>query len=144
MEAPARRHWIHGRPVEYLLNIYWVDTVNGGTGSGWSNFGAQIAMGKNTGNELMSREIGRAFSLTHTDGNANFDVMNVMASASNTRQLMTEGQLFRAHLNPSSVLNILYQARPGELTRACSFGDSGSLCPVIQKRIWADGSFSAN
>ena len=126
------------------LNIYWVDTVNGGTGSGWSNFGAQIAMGKNTGDELLSHEIGHAFSLTHTDGNANFDGMNVMASASNTRQFMTEGQLFRAHLNPSSVLNILYQARPGELTRACSFGDSGSLCPVIQKRIWADGSFSAN
>lgn len=126
------------------LNIYWVDTVNGGTGSGWSNFGAQIAMGKNTGDELLSHEIGHAFSLTHTDGNANFDVTNIMASASNTRQFITEGQLFRAHLNPGSVLNILYNARSGELTRVCNFGDGGSLCPVIQKRIWADGTFSAN
>lgn len=46
------------------LNIYWVDTVNGGTGSGWSNFGAQIVMGRNSGDELLSHEIGHAFSLT--------------------------------------------------------------------------------
>lgn len=126
------------------LNIYWVDTVNGGTGRGWSNFGAQIVMGRNTGDELLSHEIGHALSLTHTDGNANFDVTNIMASASNTRQYVTEGQLFRSHLNPTSVLNALYNARPGEMTRTCSFGDSGPLCPAIQKRIWADGSFPAN
>jgi hypothetical protein len=126
------------------LNIYWVDTVNGATTSGWSNFGAQIAMGRNTGDELLSHEIGHAFSLTHTDGNANFDVNNVMASASNTRQFVTEGQLFRAHLNPSSVLNALYNARPGQLTRNCSFADTGSLCPSIFRRLWADGAFPAN
>ncbi|MGH9361050.1 MAG: hypothetical protein ACRD2T_03980, partial [Thermoanaerobaculia bacterium] len=125
-------------------NIYWVDTVNGGTGTGWSNFGAQIAMGRNTGDELLSHEIGHAFSLTHTDGNANFDVENVMASASNTRQFVTEGQLFRAHLNPSSGINALYNARPGQITRNCSFGATGPLCPVIQRRLWADGAFPAN
>jgi hypothetical protein len=126
------------------INIYWVDTVNGATTSGWSNFGAQIAMGRNTGDELLSHEIGHAFSLTHTDGNANFDVNNVMASASNTRQFLTEGQLFRAHLNPTSGLNALYNARPGELTRSCSFGDATPICPSIFRRLWADGAFPAN
>jgi len=118
------------------LNIYWVDTVCGGIGSGWSNFGAQVVMGKNTGDELLSYEIGHAFSLTHTDGNANFDATNVMGSAGNTRQFMTEVQLFRAHLNPSSGWNILCQARPEELTRACSFGDSGSLCIKAAEGLW--------
>jgi hypothetical protein len=126
------------------LNIYWVDTVNGGTGTGWSNFGAQIVMGRNTGDELLSHEIGHAFSLTHTNGDANFNVENIMASASNTRQFITEGQLFRAHLNPTSILNALYNARPGEITRNCSYAASGPLCPVIQKRIWADGTFPPN
>lgn len=126
------------------VNIYWVDTVNGGTGSGWSNFGAQIVMGKNTGDELLSHELGHALSLTHTNGDSNFDTTNIMASASNIRQYVTEGQLFRAHLNPSSVLNALYHARPGELTRSCAYGDAGPFCPLIQRRIWDDGTFPAN
>jgi hypothetical protein len=126
------------------LNIYWVDTVNGATTSGWSNFGAQIAMGRNTGDELLSHEIGHAFSLTHTDGSGNFDDTNIMDSASNTRQFATEGQLFRAHLNPGSILNVVYNARPGQLTRACNFGDASALCPAIQRRLWADGTFPAN
>ncbi len=126
------------------LNIYWVETVNGGTGTGWSNFGAQIAMGKNTGDELLSHEIGHAFSLTHVNGDANFNVENIMHSASNTRQYITEGQLFRAHLNPSSILNSVYNARPGELTRNCGYSAATSLCPAIQKRLWADGGFPPN
>jgi len=126
------------------LNIYWVDTVNGGTGTGWSNFGAQVAMGRATGDELLSHETGHSFSLTHTDGNADFNDENVMWSASNVRQYLTEGQLVRAHLNPSSSLNALYHARPGEVARNCNFGDSGPTCPLIQKRIWADGSFPPN
>jgi hypothetical protein len=127
------------------LNIYWVDTVNGGTGNGWSNFGAQIAMGKNTGDELLSHEIGHAFSLTHVDGDANFNVENIMFSASNTRQYATEGQLFRAHLNPTSILDAVYNARPGELTRNCTYSNTATaFCPAIQKRLWADGGFPAN
>jgi hypothetical protein len=126
------------------LNIYWVDTVNGATGNGWSNFGAQIAMGRNSGDELLSHEIGHAFSLTHTNGDPNFDVQNIMASFSNTRQYISEGQLFRSHVNPTSVLNSLYNARPGEIIRSCLYGSNDALCPAIHKRIWADGSFPAN
>jgi hypothetical protein len=126
------------------LNIYWVDTVNGATTNGWSNFGAQIAMGRQSGDELLSHEIGHAFSLTHTDGNGNFNDENIMWSASNVREFITEGQLFRAHLNPGSIINAVYNARPGETTRNCGFGAAGPLCPVIEKRIWADGGFAAN
>jgi hypothetical protein len=126
------------------LNIYWVNTVNGLTTNGWSNFGAQVAMGANSGDELLSHEIGHAFSLTHSDGNANFNTTNVMWSASNNRQFLSEGQLFRAHLNPSSILNAVYAARPGEITRNCNFGDASNACPAIQRRLWADGVFPAN
>ena len=127
------------------LNIYWVDTVNGATTSGWSNFGAQIAMGRNSGDELLSHEIGHAFSLTHTDGvPASFNVENVMWSASSTRTYLTEGQLFRAHLTPSSILNAVYNARAGETMRTCAFSAGAPSCPAIAKRIWADGAFPAN
>jgi len=126
------------------LNIYWVDTVNGGTGNGWSNFGAQIAMGRNTGDELLSHEIGHALSLTHTDTDARFNDENIMWSASNVRQFITEGQLFRAHLDPSSVLNALYAARPGETQRNCGYTADAPNCPSIAKRLWADGGFPAN
>ncbi|MBT8438676.1 MAG: hypothetical protein KJO91_03035 [Gammaproteobacteria bacterium] len=125
------------------LNIYWVDTVNGSTTTGWSNFGPQIVMGRNTGDELLSHEIGHAFSLTHTNGVANFDQTNIMHNASNTREFITEGQLFRAHLDPDSILNLVYGARPGEITRNCGFNGS-SLCPDSDRRLWADGAFSAN
>ncbi|MBM3797463.1 MAG: hypothetical protein FJW31_26210 [Acidobacteria bacterium] len=126
------------------LNIYWVDTVNGATTSGWSNFGNQIAMGRNSGDELLSHETGHAFSLTHVDGNANFNQENVMHSASNTRQFLTEGQLFRAHVNTGSILNATYNARPGEPTRSCNFSANTAECPASQRRLWADGGFPAN
>lgn len=127
------------------LNIYWVDTVNGLTTNGWSNFGAQVVMGRNSGDELLSHEIGHAFSLTHTDGvPASFNVENVMWSASSTRTFLTEGQLFRAHLNPGSILNAVYNARPGEITRSCGFNAGAPNCPASAKRIWADGTFPAN
>lgn len=127
------------------LNIYWVDTVDGGTGTGWSNFGAQIAMGKNTGDELLSHEIGHSFSLTHVDADGNFNDQNIMHSASNNRQFATEGQLFRAHLGPTSILNAVYNARPGELARTCIYSNSSTPpCPAIQRRLWADGSLPPN
>jgi hypothetical protein len=126
------------------LNIYWVDTVNGLTTNGWSNFGAQIAIGRNSGDELLSHEIGHAFSLTHTDADSNFDDTNVMWSASNRRQYLTEGQLFRAHLDPTSILNDVYDARPGETTRSCPYAPPSESCPAIDRRLWADGTFPPN
>ena len=68
-----------------------------------------------------------------------------MSNASNTRQYITEGQLFRSHLNPNSILNELYNARPDEFTRTCDDSIMAMpICPAIQKRIWADGRIPPN
>ena len=128
------------------INIYWVDTVDGGTGRGnacaiGSDF---VAMGSATGLELLSHELGHDFALQHVDGQASFDQTNIMHSASNTRQFITEGQLFRTHLRTDSALNSVYNARPGLPTRNCGHGQADSQCPALVKRIWADGTFPAN
>ncbi len=128
------------------INIYWVDTVDGGTGSGQacvlgSDF---VAMGSSTGSELLSHELGHDFALEHVNGQATFDMTNIMHSASITRQFITEGQLFRAHLGTISALNSLYAARPGLPTRDCAHNAASNQCPSINKRIWADGAVPAN
>jgi hypothetical protein len=97
------------------LNIYWVNTVNGNTGTGVSNFDAQIAMGQQTGDELLVHEIGHALDLRHINTTApddfnppnvlaQFDNTNIMHNASNVRAFITEGQTVRMHWNPSSIV----------------------------------------
>lgn len=128
------------------INVYWVNTVDGGTGRGQAcQIGSDfVAMGANTGDELLSHELGHDFALQHVDGQATFDQTNIMHSASSTREFITEGQLFRAHLRTNSALNFLYAARPGLPTRNCAHNDATDQCPRINKRIWADGAFPAN
>lgn len=128
------------------INIYWVDTVDGGTGRGnacaiGSDF---VAIGSANGLELLSHELGHDFALQHIDGQATFDQTNIMHSASNTRQFITEGQLVRKHLRTNSALNFVYNARPGQPTRNCDHNQTDTQCPALNKRIWADGSFPAN
>lgn len=126
------------------LNIYWVNTVNGATTTGWSNFGPQIAMGFNSGDELLVHEIGHALSLTHT-ALPNFDQTNIMAAASDTRAFITEGQIVRAHFNPNSVLRATYTyPAPVPPARPCNINAADNFCPRIDRRIWADGAFPAN
>jgi hypothetical protein len=132
--------------VQNRINIYWVDTVDGGTGRGQAcNIGSDfVAMGSATGTELLSHELGHDLALEHVDGQAGFDQTNVMHSASNTREFITEGQLFRAHLRPPSALNAVYAARPGLPTRDCGHAAASNDCPSVLKRIWADGTFPEN
>ena len=129
------------------INIYVVDTVDGGVGRGQAcQIGSDfVALGSAVGFELTSHETGHDFALTHVDDlAANFDQTNIMHSASNTRQFITEGQLFRSHLTTNSAINFLYAARPGQPTRNCARDTSSDTCPAIQKRIWADGAFLAD
>jgi hypothetical protein len=129
------------------INIYYVGTVDGGSSRGQacaigSDF---VAMGESTLSDLLSHEIGHDFALTHVDADANFDQTNIMHSASSTRAFITEGQLVRAHMAPTSAINDTYNARVGQPTRACAYSNAATdQCPAIQKRIWADGTFPAN
>ena len=121
--------------------------MDGGAGRGnacqiGSDF---VALGSAVGFELASHETGHDFALTHIDDlTANFDQTNIMHSASNTRQFITEGQLFRAHLTSNSAINFLYAARPRLPMRNSLRDTSSDTCPPIEKRIWADGTFPAN
>jgi len=128
------------------INVYWVNTVDGGTSRGQAcAFGSDfVAMGRTANDELLVHEFGHNFDLRHVDGQATFDDTNIMDSASSTRAFITEGQLTRAHLNPNSALNGVYNARSGEPTRTCGHNADTNDCPALNTRLWADGAFPAN
>jgi hypothetical protein len=144
------------------INMYVVDTVEvnsgyasgNGTTCGTSDF-AVVGAGWNA--LLAIHELGHNFSLLHIDswmGTTNvimpgFDVHNFMHSASVSRKFFSEGQLFRAHFTPAdpladqpgSALNSVYNARVGQPVRDCTMPTPSSApCPVLDKRIWADGA----
>ncbi|MGH9929113.1 MAG: hypothetical protein ACREA9_07790 [Pyrinomonadaceae bacterium] len=129
------------------VNIYYVDTVDFGSGAATTNGvwcgGNVVAMGRNASDHLFSHEIGHAFSLDHVNSLTTFfDTTNVMHNASNNRNFLTEGQTFRAVVNSGSVINNAYNARPGLVTRNCGNSTDTTIpdCPPVQKRIWADGA----
>ena len=126
------------------VNVYWVNTVDVGSGAATSNgvwCGGNVgAMGWNTLDHLFSHEIGHAFALDHVNSLTTFfDTTNVMHNASNFRAFLTEGETFRAVVNSGSVVNTL-GGRTGT-TRSCGLSTSTTdpACPAVQKRIWADG-----
>jgi hypothetical protein len=122
------------------INVYLVETVNGSPfaadacafGSGFA------ALGRSAGSDLLVHELGHSLSLRHTDGIAGLGEENVMASFSTSRQFLTEGQVIRAHLDPSSVVNSLYAARPGKPVRSCPHEAVSASCPPLTTRIWPD------
>jgi hypothetical protein len=128
------------------VNVYWVNTVDFGSGAATSNGvwcgGNVVAMGWNVLDHLFSHEIGHAFALEHVNTLTTFfDTTNVMHNASNSRNWLTEGQTFRAVTTPGSVVNTL-GGRSGP-TRTCggtSTVTTDAACPALQKRIWADGA----
>lgn len=133
------------------VNVYYVDRVNFGTGFSTGNGvwcgNNTVVMGSNASDHLAAHEIGHAFAMDHVNAlTTNFDTTNVMHNASNNREFLTEGQSFRSHLNPGSVINTTYNLRPGLPTRNCAgLAETGTDdCPAIQKRIWADGGFPPN
>lgn len=67
-----------------------------------------------------------------------FDDQNLMSSKHGERLYLSEGQVFRMHLDPASALNSVYEARDGLRVRECPARGS-RLCPVLDRRLWADG-----
>ena len=133
------------------INIYYVSRVDFGNGFATSNGvwcgNNTVVMGSNASDHLAAHEVGHAFALAHVNNlTTNFNTINVMHNASNNREYLTEGQTIRAHLEPNSVINTTYNLRSGLPTRDCSDLSETATdeCPAIQKRIWADGSFSPN
>jgi hypothetical protein len=135
--------------LDGALNFYYVGRVDFGsgfsTGNGVTCADDLIAMGRGASPHLAVHEAGHAFDLAHTNDVDGFDRTNVMHNASNTREFFTEGQLFRAHLEPGSFLNTA-SLRVGQPVRRCPFVglEATDECPSLQRRIWADGTFPAN
>jgi hypothetical protein len=129
------------------INVYVVDSVDGSTSRGQACQigGPFVAIAATAGTDLLSHEIGHDLALTHIDDlTGSFDTTNVMHSASNSRAFVTEGQLFRMHLEPASAINAVYNVRPGQPTRTCARDTTSRTCSAIAKRLWADGTFPAN
>jgi len=128
-----------------VVNIYYVNTVDFGTGPSttngvWCSVADIIAMGRYTSGPLLCHEIGHAFALGHTNSDpAHFDATNVMDHSSSVRRYLTEAQTFRAVFRDGSAINRIYDVRSGEVTRDCPHSTSSLVCPVIYKRLWDDG-----
>ncbi len=76
-------------------NVYLVGLVDGVTsrGNACTIGGSFVAIAAGSGAELLAHEFGHDFGLEHVDDlTTDFDVSNVMHSASNTRRYFTEGQ----------------------------------------------------
>jgi hypothetical protein len=129
------------------INVYLVGLVDGSTsrGNACAIGGGFVAIASGSGAELLAHELGHDFGLEHIDDLTNaFGPTNVMHSASNSRQFLTEGQTFRAHLRPASAINQVFGLRPGLPTRNCDRDTLTLDCPAIQKRLWDDGGWPAN
>jgi hypothetical protein len=156
---------------ENAINVYYLDHVSGIDGDG-PNYGLScdddirinnrtissnvIALGSDSGEDLLAHELGHQFALSHVDDNitesepcpANpskppyFCDTNVMYPFSSDRNYLTEGQTFRAIALDKSAINSTDSTRSG-ITRAVATCQSHTTatpdCPAIQIRIWNDG-----
>jgi hypothetical protein len=125
------------------INVYVINTVNGGSGNGLNFDGTPIILlGQNalTFPQLLEHEIGHAFVLWHV-GPPDFNWQNVMAP-SVSAHFLTEGQTFRMHFHPSSQINV-FNLRPGQPTFVCGEPATND-CPANSRRLWQDGDLPPN
>jgi hypothetical protein len=135
--------------VKGRINVYWVPNVKGGSGSGIgeASHGDSVAVGAAAAPGLLAHEIGHNLALDHVDGDPRFGGTNVMQSAGGTRQFMTEGQAYRAHIRSISAIRsvFVYALRPGmPMIDACEHNAATQVCPPPDKRLFADGTLPPN
>jgi hypothetical protein len=142
--------------VSGRINVYWVQAVDGNSGTGTAEVwdGDSLAVGFNADAGLLAHEIGHHLALDHVDadnlgpnGTSRFDGTNVMNSNGGTRQFLTEGQGYRAHIRSGSAIRStqVYNLRPGmPIINSCDINSTTRTCPKADKRIWADGIWPAN
>jgi hypothetical protein len=127
------------------LNVYWIRTVENSTTTGWSDFNRRIVMGEATNDDLLVHEVGHAMNLVHPGTfDPEFGSTNVMFPWSVVREFLTEGQTFRAHFDVGSAANDVFGANPAEPKTNCNGLVGSSLCPALNRRLWADGDKPAN
>ena len=94
------------------------------------------------GEDRLFHLIMHSFSLGDiAPGTNGFNSRNVCSIANNpftNRRFITEGQLFRAHVNPASALNDVYDVRPGEYQFDCPDATTSPRCPPLDLRLFLD------
>lgn len=135
--------------VNGRINVYWVPNVSGGSGNGIGEVlhGDSVAVGAAAAPGLLAHEVGHNLALDHTDGHPEFGGTNVMQSLGGTRQFMTEGQAYRAHIRSISAIRsvFVYALRAGmPIIDTCDINSVTPTCPKAHKRLWADGTFPPN
>jgi hypothetical protein len=118
-----------------------------------------IVMGSKTAPALLAHEFGHAFGIGHVSSFTEFDETNVMHEASDLRKYFTEGQTFRQVILPWSAVNdpniyqevLTMQGITPQTPRNCpvlrglptesgTSQDTIRKCPLLQTRIWPDGT----
>lgn len=129
------------------VNIYYLETVSGSSTTGRAvGFTHFIVLGKNFGDIAVVHEMGHSFSARHKSA-SDFDTEAIMwpfYTTADPWEFFSEGELFRMHVNTTSALNDVYNARPGQLQRTCVGDVSSDECVDWDKRIWDDGALLAN
>lgn len=128
------------------VNVYIVRRVDGvrSRGQACEIGGDFVVLGGLAGPTLLAHELGHNLGLVHPDFDTrNFDQTNIMHSASDTRDSLTEGQIFRAHLTPESALNSFTGLYAPDELRNCPFTAGNEDCPPFQMRLFPDGPFAA-
>lgn len=154
--------------VKGRVNIYMVDEVMVGTT--YAKYHGQtcvvgsdiIVVGSAFQATLLTHELGHSLNLYHPPTSwmksadrtvekpkkNKLSIYNALVPDSYSHKYFTEGQVFRAHVNPDSALNDIYTERSklgstkGYPTRAtCTKDNADFKCPDLDRRLWANGAF---